>query len=173
MPSSAECSAAGAFFSSFVRTCKGECKLGSLGLTTPTVCRVTDMRQKFHDTPASRKRHMQGILHQRAVKAWYDRFRDTEQDGGRRGVCTYFQRTGTCHYGSNCYYLHLTPPNFYAPVGMSDPNVSNIAVGLSPVPPPSPPPPPPGKDLAESQLPPSLRPPPEEGYPPMPFVDWG
>ncbi|BBN08908.1 U11/U12 small nuclear ribonucleoprotein 20 kDa protein [Marchantia polymorpha subsp. ruderalis] len=145
----------------------------------PTPKYVCDYCDKtFHDTPASRKRHMQGITHQRAVKAWYDSFRDKDQ-GGNRGVCAYFQRTGTCNYGSNCQYAHITHSGpSYAAAGMSVSNISQSDLGPSPTnaahgAPSATSASVPVSRVAENKLPPSLQPPPEDGYPSLPFVDWG
>ncbi|KAF8401250.1 hypothetical protein HHK36_012182 [Tetracentron sinense] len=67
--------------------------------------------KQFQDTPSARRRHLQGVQHQRAKALWYDTWKgDAVRDG------------------------------------------MGISLG---------------------NLPPSLRPPPEGGYQPLPFLDWG
>ncbi|XP_039813809.1 zinc finger CCCH domain-containing protein 3 isoform X2 [Panicum virgatum] len=120
--------------------------------------------KQFQDTPAARKRHLQGTQHQRARALWYDSVRHQDQHGGAsslllpdgtlaKGVCHHFVRTGTCKYGDSCRYFHPKPdgvnPSLAAP--------GNVL----------------GAHTSWGNLPPSLQPPPEGGYPPLPFVDWG
>ncbi|KAK3163580.1 hypothetical protein QOZ80_1AG0005530 [Eleusine coracana subsp. coracana] len=152
--------------------------------------------KQFQDTSAARKRHLQGAQHQRARAAWYDAVRHQDQHGGAsllllpdgtvaQGVCNHFVRTGTCKYGDSCRYFHPKPdgvnPALAAPglgpgatvqqsnifgshsnfVGYQaaerNPFSGNIL----------------GGHTSWGNLPPSLQPPPEGGYPPLPFVDWG
>ncbi|GJN37810.1 hypothetical protein PR202_gb26801 [Eleusine coracana subsp. coracana] len=60
--------------------------------------------KQFQDTPAARKRHLQGAQHQRARAAWYDAVRHQDQHGGAsslllpdgtvaQGICHHFVRT--------------------------------------------------------------------------------
>ncbi|KAE8010364.1 hypothetical protein FH972_006739 [Carpinus fangiana] len=117
--------------------------------------------KQFQDTPYARKRHLQGLHHLRAKALWFDslNLQDANQaytEGFGKGVCNRFVKTGFCQYGDSCKYFH--PKN----------NLPNVnAQGLS------------GDVLLDSigmswrNLPPSLKPPPEGGYQPLPFVDWG
>ncbi|KAM3348612.1 hypothetical protein ACQJBY_022094 [Aegilops geniculata] len=121
--------------------------------------------KEFQDTAAARRRHLQGAQHHRARALWYDSVRRQESHGGAspllqpdgailgQGVCNHFVRTGTCKFGDACRYFHPKPhavnPAF-APSG-------NILRGHT----------------SWGNLPPSLQPPPEGGYPLLPFVDWG
>ncbi|XP_041017563.1 zinc finger CCCH domain-containing protein 3 isoform X3 [Juglans microcarpa x Juglans regia] len=140
--------------------------------------------KQFQDTPYARKRHLQGLQHLRAKALWFDSFKlqDANQaytEGFRKGVCNHFVKTGFCQYGDSCKYFH--PKN----------NLSNVnAQGLLAVMDDNQLPSIPGNQLigggalsgvvvqdsmgvSWGNLPPSLMPPPEEGYPPLPFVDWG
>ncbi|PAN31622.1 hypothetical protein GQ55_5G436500 [Panicum hallii var. hallii] len=154
--------------------------------------------KQFQDTPAARKRHLQGTQHQRARALWYDSVRHQDQHGGAsslllpdgtlaKGVCHHFVRTGTCKYGDSCRYFHPKPdvanPSLAAPgpgpgtmvqqsnflgsqpnfVGYQAAERNSFSGNVS------------GAHTSWSwgNLPPSLQPPPEVGYPPLPFVDWG
>ncbi|XP_021898769.1 zinc finger CCCH domain-containing protein 3 isoform X4 [Carica papaya] len=116
--------------------------------------------KEFQDTPAARKRHLQGTHHLRAKALWYNMLQ------------------GFCPYGYSCRYRH---PNKNLPTpansqGFTDMNLrsqimpSNQLVGGSSLQ---------GNVVRDSMgmswdnLPPSLKPPPEGGYPPLPFIDWG
>ncbi|KAG9459882.1 hypothetical protein H6P81_004390 [Aristolochia fimbriata] len=107
--------------------------------------------KQFQDTPAARKRHIEGIQHQRAKALWYDSLKE----GGARGICNRFVRTGFCQYGDACRYLH-PQQNRENPAQVISGDVVRDTYGVS-----------------MQNIPPSLRPPPEGGYPPLPFVDWG
>ncbi|XP_040384989.1 zinc finger CCCH domain-containing protein 3 isoform X1 [Oryza brachyantha] len=150
--------------------------------------------KQFQDTAAARKRHLEGSQHQRARALWYDAVRRQELHGGGAplvqtdggiGVCQHFVRTGTCKFGDSCRYFHPKPgpahpgsppsgpgsrpmvqqsnflgsqPNF---VGYQAADGSSLSGNIL------------GGHTSWGNLPPSLRPPPEGGYPPFPFVDWG
>ncbi|KAL6569920.1 hypothetical protein OROMI_014434 [Orobanche minor] len=88
-----------------------------------------------------------------------------------KGVCNRFVRTlpglkydshtpcileGSCQYGDSCKYYH---PKKSLP-NMNTQGVEALLFGN-----------PTGTSLGN--LPPSLWPPPEGGYPPLPFIDWG
>ncbi|OVA16694.1 zinc finger protein [Macleaya cordata] len=139
--------------------------------------------KQFQDTASARKRHLQGLQHQRAKALWYDSLKDPNRNQaesfGKAGVCNHFVRTGFCQFGDSCKYFHpkqnvnipgVMVTNFtetvQSPVilgnqltgrGGSVP-VDMIRDGMG---------------ISLGNLPPSLRPPPEGGYPPLPFVDWG
>ncbi|CAH1435695.1 unnamed protein product [Lactuca virosa] len=140
--------------------------------------------KQFQDTPFHRKRHLQGLLHQKAKALWYASIpRDPNQvslQSSTVGLCHRFIRTGSCPYGDSCKYVH---PNQNLPnMNMQGFAVTNsIETQLPSFP---------GSQSIErsslsggmvvdrmgvmlGNLPPSLRPPPEGGYPPLPFVDWG
>ncbi|KAH6819014.1 hypothetical protein C2S51_002617 [Perilla frutescens var. frutescens] len=136
--------------------------------------------KQFQDTPSSRRRHLQGVAHQRAKALWYDAARSSSQWGldqvddfqsVGKGVCNRFVRTGSCQYGESCRYYHpqkkMPDTNSERMEGTSAANFFNggatLPVVLF------------GNQLGTSlgNLPPSLLPPPENGYPPLPFIDWG
>ncbi|KAK6119091.1 hypothetical protein DH2020_047163 [Rehmannia glutinosa] len=140
--------------------------------------------KQFQDTPASRRRHLQGVAHQRAKALWYDTFRLNQvQDplSMSKGVCNRFIRTGSCQYGDSCKYYHPK---------QNVPNMNTQGMEGSPYLEPSSSQGIPGSLLhgeaflpgcifgnqmgtSLRNLPPSLWPPPEGGYPPLPFIDWG
>ncbi|PON69612.1 zinc finger protein [Parasponia andersonii] len=135
--------------------------------------------KEFQDTPFARKRHLQGLQHLRAKALWYDSFKDPSQaytEGFGKGVCNRFVKTGFCQYGDSCKYFH--PKNTVQNLntqGISGNNQTpifhrNQFVGSSSMP----------GDMAidrmgisSGNLPPSLKPPLEGGYPNLPCVDWG
>lgn len=142
--------------------------------------------KQFQDTAFARKRHLQGPQHQRAKSLWYHSLRanpnySSGDSFGTVGVCNRFVRTGSCPYGDSCKYLH--PKQNPQSINTSGTAVTNFidntqsldtmerqqAGGASLQ----------GNTLREGfgfslgNLPPSLKPPPEGGYPSLPFVDWG
>ncbi|KAM7470099.1 hypothetical protein LguiA_008282 [Lonicera macranthoides] len=140
--------------------------------------------KEFQDTPFARKRHLQGVQHHRAKAQWYDSLRDPNQihpETLGKGVCNRFIRTGSCPYGDSCKYYHpkqnlrstdtqgLAVTNFTDNIQTPSILGSQLVGGTSF----------PGETVRDSMgvslgnLPPSLKPPPEGGYPPLPFVDWG
>ncbi|XP_051136858.1 zinc finger CCCH domain-containing protein 3 [Andrographis paniculata] len=144
--------------------------------------------KQFQDTPAARRRHLQGTVHQRAKALWYDSVRSASQGLHQgydlpppgKGLCNRFVRTGSCQYGDSCKYYHpkTTLPNMSTQgrEGTSDANhARSQGIGFQQ-----------GEASLPSvvlfekhmgtslrNLPPSLWPPPEGGYPPLPFIDWG
>ncbi|KAK1319015.1 Zinc finger CCCH domain-containing protein 3 [Acorus calamus] len=132
--------------------------------------------KEFQDTPYARKKHIQGSHHQQSKALWYRSFSDpTSVPGLARGVCHRFIRTGFCQYGDACRYSHPKPniPNpvpsvpgvnfmggVQAPVRLVNQSLSGEAIRDH-------------TGVSWGNLPPSLRPPPEGGYPPLPFIDWG
>ncbi|XP_077219249.1 C2H2 and C2HC zinc fingers superfamily protein isoform X2 [Tasmannia lanceolata] len=134
--------------------------------------------KQFQDTPSARKRHLQGIQHQRARTLWYDSFKDPHRiqpEGFGKGVCNHFVRTGFCQYGDGCKYFHpkqnIQNPTQAISETMQSPIIlgNQLLAGGAPL----------GDAVRDytrislGNLPPSLRPPPEGGYPSPSFVDWG
>ncbi|CAD5192594.1 unnamed protein product [Musa acuminata subsp. malaccensis] len=153
--------------------------------------------KQFQDTPAARKRHLQGLHHHRARALWYDSFKEPHgaplfQPYGSlaKGVCHHFVRTGVCKYGDTCKYFHpkqdvLNPTpavtgevspyhcqvkvmTFDPPYVVDDRQSSDVSSFLLLT----------GNIINQGgiswgNLPPSLRPPPEGGYPPLLFLEWG
>ncbi|KAG4397415.1 hypothetical protein GLYMA_10G144700v4 [Glycine max] len=113
----------------------------------------------FQDTPADRKRHVQGIQHHQAKARWYDSFKQQQIPPiPNRPLCFHFVNTGFCRYGDSCKYLHPVPNN----------NVQQPPIVTTPSPSP-------GSVVGVSfgNLPPSLQPPPDGVYLHLPFLDWG
>ncbi|KAF3332916.1 zinc finger CCCH domain-containing protein 3 [Carex littledalei] len=117
--------------------------------------------KQFRDTAGARKRHLQSSIHLRNRKLWYDSLKGEhgvpffQPDGTiANGVCQHFIRTGVCKYGDACKYFHPKPQMV---------NPTSVASGETLK----------GSVSNYGNLPPSLQPPPEGGYPPLPFVDWG
>ncbi|KAJ9542538.1 hypothetical protein OSB04_029044 [Centaurea solstitialis] len=149
--------------------------------------------KQFQDTPFHRKRHIQGLHHQKAKALWYASISippDPNQialdsSSTTIGLCNRFIRTGSCPYGDSCKYLHphqnlqnrnmqgfagkiplqtAWKPNFQVSRGVNplrDPHCQARGMVVDRM------------GVMLENLPPSLRPPPENGYPPLPFVDWG
>ncbi|KAI3866180.1 hypothetical protein MKW92_017715 [Papaver armeniacum] len=134
--------------------------------------------KQFQYTTFARKRHCEGLQHQRAKAFYYDSLKDPDRiqgDGFGKGVCNHFIRTGFCQYGDSCKYFH-PKPNFQNPSipgVMVQPPIAagsqfagrggTVSMDLIRD----------GMGVSLGNLPPSLRPPPEGGYPTLPFVDWG
>ncbi|KAL6142491.1 hypothetical protein ACLB2K_060771 [Fragaria x ananassa] len=138
--------------------------------------------KQFQDTPYARRRHLQSLQHLRAKTQWFDSFKDPNDAYSQslgRGVCNRFVNTGFCQYGDACKYFH--PKNnqqntiTQGASGVTDNSQSSTVQGNQMVA---------GSSLPDvvvrdnmgmswGNLPPSLMPPPEGGYPPLPFVDWG
>ncbi|XP_057426655.1 zinc finger CCCH domain-containing protein 3 [Lotus japonicus] len=123
----------------------------------------------FQDTPGDRKRHARGIQHQQAKARWYDSIKQQEfQQQQQRllpphhqqPLCFHFVNTGFCRYGDSCNYIHPNANNMQQQPAIisTQGNVVRDSMGMG---------------VSWGNLPPSLQPPPEGGYPPLPFVDWG
>jgi U11/U12 small nuclear ribonucleoprotein SNRNP20 len=68
--------------------------------------------KSFIDTPAARRRHLEGANHQRLRKLHYESFQAQDMtlnmfEQQNRPVCRRFQETGFCPYGTRCRYVHL------------------------------------------------------------------
>ncbi|XP_062844495.1 zinc finger matrin-type protein 5 [Trichomycterus rosablanca] len=67
--------------------------------------------RSFQDTLHNRKKHLNGVQHHRAKKAWFDHFRDAAailQDERTKQPCRKFLQTGQCVFGPNCRYSHMS-----------------------------------------------------------------
>ncbi|KAF5803657.1 putative transcription factor C3H family [Helianthus annuus] len=132
--------------------------------------------KQFQDTPFHRKRHLQGLHHQKAKALWYASVppdpNQVSVPPSTTGVCNRFIRTGSCPHGDSCKYFHpsLNQQNRNMQ-GFTVANNTETQLPNFPMSQPSERSSMPGGMLGN--LPPSLRPPPEGGYPPLPFVDWG
>lgn len=59
----------------------------------------------------NRKKHLNGVQHHRAKKAWFDYFRDSEailNDEQAKKPCRKFLQTGNCGFGPNCRFSHMS-----------------------------------------------------------------
>ncbi|GAQ83071.1 hypothetical protein KFL_001340260 [Klebsormidium nitens] len=108
----------------------------------------------FRDSREQRKRHQEGFNHRRNKKAWFDNI-----EGGveTREVCRNFVRQGFCTYGDRCKYHHpAQQPQEVQLVQAAPIDATNVWHG------------------SQSDLPPSLQPPPPGGWPASAFTaDWG
>ncbi|XP_010938179.1 zinc finger CCCH domain-containing protein 3 isoform X3 [Elaeis guineensis] len=128
--------------------------------------------KQFQDTPSARKRHLQGIQHQRARALWYDSLKvlvrsvdltsflsisgatwwrassSTRWELGERSLPSFRS------HGLN-FVETVQSPNFLGNQILSGGMVLDHT------------------GVSWGNIPPSLRPPPEGGYPPLPLVDWG
>ncbi|MBN3315687.1 ZMAT5 protein, partial [Atractosteus spatula] len=67
--------------------------------------------RSFQDNMHNRKKHLNGVQHQRSKKAWFDNFRDASAilaDEQTKKPCRKFLQTGQCVFGSNCRFSHMT-----------------------------------------------------------------
>ncbi|KAK9063066.1 hypothetical protein SSX86_016936 [Deinandra increscens subsp. villosa] len=135
--------------------------------------------KQFQDTPFHRKRHLQGLHHQKSKALWYASLPNqiSLHPSAPAPVCNRFIRTGSCPYGESCKYFHpnqnMQNRNMQVANNM-EAQLPSFLMERSSLP---------GKFFNYKEvgfaggmlgnLPPSLRPPPESGYPSLPFVDWG
>ncbi|XP_039360845.1 zinc finger matrin-type protein 5 isoform X2 [Mauremys reevesii] len=67
--------------------------------------------RSFQDNLHNRKKHLNGVQHLRAKKAWYDLFRDAAAvllEEQSKKPCRKFLQTGQCDFGFNCRFSHMT-----------------------------------------------------------------
>nr|VDC58599.1 unnamed protein product [Brassica rapa] len=156
--------------------------------------------KEFQDTQVARKRHLQSNPHLRAKALWYSSITsdvNNQQVSSftSRGLCNRFvssvcnvksssfddfvlelAQQNFCPFGDSCRYLH--PNNITGSTGLAHNNNTQLLAGL------------PNQHIQGTSLnrdcfsgraggtgwfhlPPSLRPPPEQGYPQLPSIDWG
>eukprot|EP00002_Diphylleia_rotans_P039733 TRINITY_DN9288_c0_g1_i2.p1 TRINITY_DN9288_c0_g1~~TRINITY_DN9288_c0_g1_i2.p1 ORF type:complete len:159 (-),score=36.19 TRINITY_DN9288_c0_g1_i2:77-553(-) len=146
--------------------------------------------KQFVDTPVARRKHFESKTHQTQVKMHYDSFKDPTElliEESKKPPCTTFQRTGSCNFGTQCRFSHLSPAMMQnaisasaslASTNLSEDKQSSFPSWTTPV-----------HDLAEPlvqdqaqtpvlishvELPPSLLPPPPGGYSFLaPPAEWG
>nr|XP_003230445.3 PREDICTED: zinc finger matrin-type protein 5 [Anolis carolinensis] len=73
--------------------------------------------RSFQDNLHNRKKHLNGVQHIRARKAWYDRFRDAAavlQEEQNKKPCRKFLQTGQCDFGPNCRFSHFSEADLQA-----------------------------------------------------------
>ncbi|XP_029926371.1 zinc finger matrin-type protein 5-like [Myripristis murdjan] len=67
--------------------------------------------RSFQDNMHNRKKHLNGVQHHRAKKAWFDHFRDFAailDDELAKKPCRKFLQTGVCGFGPNCRFSHMS-----------------------------------------------------------------
>ncbi|XP_056313962.1 zinc finger matrin-type protein 5 isoform X1 [Danio aesculapii] len=67
--------------------------------------------RSFQDNLHNRKKHLNGVQHHRAKKAWFDNFRDAAtllNDERAKEVCRKFLQTGQCVFGTSCRFSHMS-----------------------------------------------------------------
>ncbi|KAJ4836593.1 hypothetical protein Tsubulata_030480 [Turnera subulata] len=133
--------------------------------------------KEFQDTALARTRHLQSSSHLRAKSLWYSNINNSSlhslhttspSPSSTKGLCNRFVQTGFCPYGDSCKYLHATATpqatsfagnNVPSPIVLGNPLAGEVVRN--------------NMGMPLGNLPPSLMPPPEGGYPPLPFVGWG
>lgn len=64
----------------------------------------------------NRKKHLNGVQHHRAKKAWFDNFRDSAailNDEQEKKPCRKFLQKGICDFGFNCRFSHMTEEELF------------------------------------------------------------
>ncbi|XP_056384671.1 zinc finger matrin-type protein 5 isoform X2 [Hyla sarda] len=67
--------------------------------------------RSFQDNLHNRKKHLNGVQHQRSKKVWYDLFRDASEilaEEGSKKLCRRFLQRGQCDFGNSCRFSHMT-----------------------------------------------------------------
>ncbi|KAA8584605.1 zinc finger matrin-type protein 5 [Etheostoma spectabile] len=72
--------------------------------------------RSFQDNMHNRKKHLNGVQHHRAKKAWYDSFRDSSAilcDEQTKKPCRKFLQKGICDFGPNCRFSHMSEEEMF------------------------------------------------------------
>ncbi|XP_033845510.1 zinc finger matrin-type protein 5 [Periophthalmus magnuspinnatus] len=72
--------------------------------------------RSFQDNMHNRKKHLNGVQHHRAKKAWFDFFKDPEAillEEQAKKPCRMFLQKGICDFGPNCRFSHMSDQDFY------------------------------------------------------------
>ncbi|XP_038152767.1 zinc finger matrin-type protein 5 [Cyprinodon tularosa] len=72
--------------------------------------------RSFQDNMHNRKKHLNGVQHHRAKKAWFDQFRDSAailHDEQIKKPCRKFLQKGICDFGPNCRFSHMSEEHLY------------------------------------------------------------
>ncbi|XP_036385709.1 zinc finger matrin-type protein 5 [Megalops cyprinoides] len=67
--------------------------------------------RSFQDNMHNRKKHLNGVQHHRAKKAWFHNFRDAAAilvEEQTKKPCRKFIQTGQCGFGTSCIFSHMT-----------------------------------------------------------------
>lgn len=72
--------------------------------------------RSFQDNMHNRKKHLNGVQHHRAKKAWFDNFKDLKafllEEQGKK-PCRKFLQKGICDFGPNCRFSHMSEEDFF------------------------------------------------------------
>ncbi|XP_003965546.2 zinc finger matrin-type protein 5 [Takifugu rubripes] len=72
--------------------------------------------RSFQDNMHNRKKHLNGVQHHRAKKAWFDHFKDSSavlDEEQAKKPCRKFMQKGICDYGPNCRFSHMTEQDIF------------------------------------------------------------
>ncbi|XP_076020494.1 zinc finger matrin-type protein 5 [Genypterus blacodes] len=72
--------------------------------------------RSFQDNMHNRKKHLNGVQHHRAKKAWFDHFRDSAailDDEQAKKPCRKFLQKGICDFGPNCRFSHMSEADIH------------------------------------------------------------
>nr|XP_046230171.1 zinc finger matrin-type protein 5 [Scatophagus argus] len=72
--------------------------------------------RSFQDNMHNRKKHLNGVQHHRAKKAWFDNFRDSSailNDEKTKKPCRKFLQKGFCDFGPNCRFSHMSEEDLF------------------------------------------------------------
>lgn len=64
----------------------------------------------------NRKKHLNGVQHHRAKKAWFHHFRDSAailHDEQLKKPCRKFLQKGICDFGANCRFSHMSEEDMF------------------------------------------------------------
>ncbi|KAM8962127.1 zinc finger matrin-type protein 5 [Pelodytes ibericus] len=67
--------------------------------------------RSFQDNLHNRKKHLNGVQHQRSKKAWFDLFRDAAEvlaEEQTKKPCRRFLQSGQCDFGPGCRFSHMS-----------------------------------------------------------------
>ncbi|KAM4707750.1 zinc finger matrin-type protein 5 isoform 1-T2 [Discoglossus pictus] len=67
--------------------------------------------RSFQDNLHNRKKHLNGVQHQRSKKVWYDLFRDPSEileEEQSKKICRRFIQSGECVFGPGCRFSHMS-----------------------------------------------------------------
>nr|XP_020474318.1 zinc finger matrin-type protein 5 isoform X2 [Monopterus albus] len=72
--------------------------------------------RSFQDNMHNRKKHLNGVQHHRAKKAWFEHFRDAAAilyDEQTKKPCRKFLQKGICDFGHNCRFSHMSEEEMF------------------------------------------------------------
>ncbi|XP_068609004.1 zinc finger matrin-type protein 5 [Brachionichthys hirsutus] len=72
--------------------------------------------RSFQDNMHNRKKHLNGVQHHRAKKAWFDHFRESSailHDEQAKKPCRKFLQKGICDFGFNCRFSHMSEEDVF------------------------------------------------------------